>query len=178
MRFIALSFLVILSVAVSESTAPRNEGQTLSQTKSFSLPLNWKGLVPLHANRLDVERVLGSAVRAYGQLYVYESESERVNVWYSSGKCNRGPDSWRVPAETMTRLEVFPAKGSTERELVFDRSKFERREWPRPTKWATYSNDADGISIEVTDIGGDMEEIRSIVYRPKLKDRQLKCETF
>ncbi len=79
-----------------------------SQTKPFSLPLNWKGLVPLHSNRFHVEQVLGAPRRSYGQLYVDESESERVNVWYSSGQCGRGPDSWRDPADTMKRLEVFP----------------------------------------------------------------------
>ena len=78
----------------------------------------------------------------------------------------------------MTRLEVFPAKSSVFRDLLFDRSKFERRKWSRPTDWITYFNEADGISIEVTDIGGDMEELRSIVYRPRSKDRSLRCEVL
>lgn len=176
MRFTALSLLVMLSVLFSQSTNLQNERPNPSQTKYFSLPLTWKGLVPLHSNRLDVERVLGLPLRSYGQLYLYENESERVSVWYSSGKCNRGADSWRVPVNTLTRLEVFPAKSSTLRDLLFDRSRFERRKWNRPSDWVTYSNDGDGISIEVTDIGGDLEELRSIVYRPKLTDKQLRCE--
>jgi hypothetical protein len=175
---VGLVFLV--SVLMSAPTAlVLNEELTVlqvPQAEPFSLPLNWKGLVPLHSNRLDVERVLGSARRSYGQFYVYENEAERVTVWYSSGKCGRGPDSWRVPADIMTRLEVFPAKSAIFRDFLFDRSKFERRKWARPGDWVTYSNDADGISIEVTDYGGDTEELRSIVYKPKSKDKQLKCE--
>jgi hypothetical protein len=177
MRVVALGLLVVICLWVSPLNARvLNETPTFSQAEPFSLPLNWKGLTPLHSNRQDVERVLGSPRRSYAQLYVYENEAERVNVWYSSGKCGRGPDSWRVPADTMTRLEVFPFKSAIFRDLLFDRSKFERRKWTRPDDWVTYSNDADGISIEVADIGADMEEVRSIVYKPKSKDRHLKCD--
>ena len=177
MRVFALGLTVVVFLLLSTPTAfVLNETPTQSQGEPFSLPLNWKGLVPLHSSRLDVERILGSAIRSYGQLSFYENEAARVNVWYSSGQCGRGPDSWRVPAGIMTRLEVFPAKNSVFRDLLFDRSKFERRKWTRPDDWVTYSNEADGISIEVTDIGSNLEELRSIVYRPKLKDRQLRCE--
>ena len=179
-RIFALGLVFLVSVLISAPTAlvlsKKPSALEVSQAEPFSLPLNWKGLTPLHSSRFDVERVLGSPTRSYGQLYVYESDAERVNVWYSSGKCGRGPDSWRVPSDTMTRLEVFPAKSAVFRDFLFDRSKFERRKWTRPGDWVTYSNDADGISIEVTDYGGDTEELRSIVYKPKSKDKQLKCE--
>jgi len=177
MHVLELGLLVIVFLLGSPPTALYDTPLTL-QAEPFSLPLSWKGLVPLHSTRLDVERVFGSARRSYGQLSFYENAQERVSVWYSSGQCGHGPDSWRVPADTMTRLEVFPAKSSAVRDLLFDSSKFERRIWTRPDDWVTYSNDADGISIEVTDIGGDMEELRSIVYRPKSKDKSLKCGTL
>ena len=55
----------------------------------------WRGIVPLHSTRLDVERLIGSPMRPGG--ITYDLQTERVNVGYSHGGCEKG-EEWNVPA--------------------------------------------------------------------------------
>jgi hypothetical protein len=68
----------------------------------------WKGIVPLHSNRADVERLLGPpTVEDSG----YDVDGERVSVNYSSQGCREGlPAGWKVPADTVVSISVSSTK--------------------------------------------------------------------
>ena len=66
----------------------------------------WKGIVPLHSTRADVERVLGPpTVEDNG----YDIDGERVLITYSSQGCQEGlAGGWKVAANTVVSISVTP----------------------------------------------------------------------
>ncbi|HMG74574.1 MAG TPA: hypothetical protein VK582_13825 [Pyrinomonadaceae bacterium] len=64
----------------------------------------WRGIVPLHFTRADVERLLGpSNVEDSG----YDIEGEQVRISYSSEGCQEGlPAGWKVRANTVVGISV------------------------------------------------------------------------
>ena len=55
---------------------------------SFLQAQGWRGIVPLHSTRADVERLVGSPMTPNG--ITYDLKNERVNVVYSDGGCAKG----------------------------------------------------------------------------------------
>ena len=70
----------------------------------------WRGIVPLHSTRAEVERLLGPpTVEDYG----YRFEDEIATITYSSRACEEGlPGGWNVPINTVVEIRV-----SSNREL-------------------------------------------------------------
>jgi len=66
MRMIALGFLLFATVVVSQAK-------------------DWRGIVPLHSTRTEVEKLLGPPKNPSNQLATYKTESGMVTVMYASG---------------------------------------------------------------------------------------------
>ncbi len=66
----------------------------------------WRGIVPLHSTRADVERLLGPPSMNRGDTVVYEYERERASIEYSKGPCN--VNTWNVAANTVINIWVSP----------------------------------------------------------------------
>ena len=64
----------------------------------------WRGIVPLHSTRADVERLLGpSNIEDSG----YDTRGEQVRISYSSQGCQEGlPAGWKVTANTVVSISV------------------------------------------------------------------------
>jgi hypothetical protein len=73
----------------------------------------WRGIVPLHSTRADVERLLGpSNIEDSG----YDIDGVRVLLNYTSQGCQEGlPGGWNVPANTVVSISVSSAE-----ELLLD----------------------------------------------------------
>jgi hypothetical protein len=64
----------------------------------------WRGIVPLHSTRADVEKLLGQPSREDSR---YEVDDERVLISYSSQGCQAGlPGGWNVPSNTVVSISV------------------------------------------------------------------------
>jgi hypothetical protein len=68
----------------------------------------WRGIVPLHSTRSDVERLLGSPnVEDWG----YDIDDERALIAYSTHGCEEGlPGGWSVPPNTVIEIDVRSSK--------------------------------------------------------------------
>jgi len=64
----------------------------------------WRGIVPLHSTRAEVERLLGPpTVEDFG----YRFEDEIATITYSSGACEEGlPGGWNIPLNTVVEIRV------------------------------------------------------------------------
>ncbi|MDX6383830.1 MAG: hypothetical protein QOK48_1403, partial [Blastocatellia bacterium] len=64
----------------------------------------WRGIVPLHSTRGDVERLLGPPnLEDSG----YEIDGARVQISYTARGCQEGlPSGWSVPADTVVSISV------------------------------------------------------------------------
>jgi hypothetical protein len=64
----------------------------------------WRGIVPLHSTRADVERLLGPAnLEDSG----YDIDGARVLLTYTSQGCQDGlPGGWNVPSDTVVSISI------------------------------------------------------------------------
>lgn len=140
-----------------------------------SLPLEekgWRGLIPLHSTRTDVERVLGPS--SGDCRCIYRTEEEVVSVIYSRTNCKGNVPGWNVPAETVLEFTVMPLKRQDKfSELRLDKRRFVRTQDHVATT-AYYTNLAMGIRYQVS----RGEVVDSVTYIPQLKDRRLRCAGF
>jgi hypothetical protein len=134
----------------------------------------WRGLVPLHSNRSDVERLLGSpteVLSAYSTFY--RTASDTVIVSYAQGApCGIGEkySQWRVPANTIESILVTPIKEFPVSQLSIDQTKFEKRSGGHRPEDVYYIDDQDGTSIR-TYLGNVM----SMSFYPGRIDAHLGC---
>lgn len=118
----------------------------------------WKGIIPLHSTRADVERLLGPPVKPCKDSCHYDTTTEGVFVRYSGEPCEEGQENrWRVPANTVISLSVNLAEGQKLSDLKLDRRRFRKTEDPELHGYSTYENEGEGISYSVSDEG--------VVYR-------------
>lgn len=160
--------------ALVRERGPIVEGQFPGK-RPFTLPSNWKGIIPLRSTRSDVEKILGQPRESQLGPHIYENQTERVDVLYARGKCERGTGRWNVPAETVIQIQITPAKILLLEDISIDRIKYTSYRWSHPDNWITYQNKQDGIWIDTIDLGKNTEEVRVIKYLPKASDHGLKC---
>jgi hypothetical protein len=131
----------------------------------------WRGIVPLHSSRADVERLLGGASEKK-QLTTYQTEQEAVSVLYASGPpCDSDAGSqWKAPIDTVVSITVSPKNRVLLSELKTDLTTYVRLTGIHRPNIVTYLNNQDGIRIETF-----QDEVMSITYFPSASDLNLKC---
>src|SRR6266516_6252094 len=106
----------------------------------------WRGIVPLHSTREEVERLIGPPMTPGG--ITYDLKDERVDVGYSSVPCAKGwPYGWDVTPGTVTSIEVFPKRKLKLSELHLDLTKFTKFNNPHLQGEIHYNNFEEGFSV-------------------------------
>lgn len=133
----------------------------------------WRGIVPFHSTRADVERLLGRGSDFCNCLY--KTESENVQVDYLRERCakeDRIP--WNLPPDTVVGITIHPRNRALLCELELDINKFKKTEDPELRGTFYYSNDEKGITYYVLPDG----RVQSITYFGSRKDRtNLRCQS-
>ena len=137
-------------------------------TASLVQQTGWRGIVPLQSTRAEVERLIGSPMKPGG--ITYDLQTERVNVGYSYGGCEKG-EEWNVPSGTVTMIRVYPQTKVMLSDLKIDLNRFNKFINPHVGDSIVYSNKEDGIAIDTIPNG----EVVSIQYFPREKDSHLRC---
>jgi hypothetical protein len=158
MRFRALALLVIVSSVLL--IAPREANGK-----------NWKGIVPLHSTRADVERLLGQPV---GEDSDYEVEGARVQFAYAERGCQEGiPGGWKVPPDTVVSITVSTLSETKVADLLVKDRSYEKIFKVHSTE-VDYVDALEGIRF-TTDNG----LVKSVTYFASgSDDRQLRCGEF
>jgi hypothetical protein len=84
-----------------------------------SFAKGWRGIVPLHSVRLDVERLLGPPTQSspYGDYY-YKLPDELAVIQFQNVSCNEGCGfGWNVPIGTVISIGVIPRGLSSKKEV-------------------------------------------------------------
>jgi hypothetical protein len=134
----------------------------------------WRGIVPLHSTRADVERLLGPPTeRLRGNSVFYRTENETLIINYARGlPCGIGEkySQWQVPRDTVESILVTPNMGSPLSQLRIDESKYRKRSGGDRPEDIYYMNEHDGESLRVF-----MNEVTDITYSPAASDEHLRC---
>jgi hypothetical protein len=130
---------------------------------------DWRGIVPLHSTRADVERILGPAS---GKCRCsYSSGDDNVQVVYSSGNCKKGGSGgWNIRPDTVIRLIVYPKAHPRLDVLGMDLTKFTKKEDPELPGIFYYFDESEGFGMTVED-----GVVRDFFYEPAVSDRSLHC---
>jgi hypothetical protein len=142
----------------------------------------WRGIVPLHSTRADVERLLGKPAQDFdGTLVSYRLPAETIDIQYAANpQCTEEWPyySWNVPKQTVTFIRVAPrGKETLLSELKLDLSKFtkERGDSDVPTHFY-YINESDGFSLSVHEMDGARTLVGAFVYGPPSSEAGLRCK--
>jgi len=132
----------------------------------------WRGIVPLHSTRADVEQLLGKPNAKYNR---YDFENEQAEILYSRAPCTEGLEGmWNVPRDTVIQISVRP-KNLRLSDLRLNLSKYEIVKDPLQAR-TYYMNAEEGIRYNVFE--GDREDdsqVLEVYYEPTAKDRHLRC---
>lgn len=137
---------------------------------SFVQEPGWRGIVPLHSTREDVERLVGPPMTPGG--ITYDLKTDRLNVVYSAGSCLDAGAQWNVPRGTVIGIIAYPQTRLILADLKIDLNRFEKFINSHVVGGrVSYSNKEEGIGIEATSNG----EVISIQYFPRANDSDLRC---
>jgi hypothetical protein len=145
-----LSILFVLTIAATSSAR------------------GWRGIVPLHSTRADVERLLGKSTDECN--CIYRTDNEWVRVYYAKAPCEGWLSGWNVPENTVLELNVgVNLKFS---DLRIDESNFSKTY--DDATYTYYANRKEGVQYIVSYEG----DVRDIKYFPSSDDVNLRCKCF
>lgn len=90
----------------------------------------WRGIVPLHSTRSQVEELLGPPTEQNTPYsVVYKTPNETVLIYYAEGRpCGIGEkySQWRVRRNTVIEISVSPRSGSPLSQFTIDESRYKK----------------------------------------------------
>jgi hypothetical protein len=131
----------------------------------------WKGIVPLHSARVDVERLLGPS-KDKCQCF-YETEDEKIFVHYADSPCEGFLHGWDVAKDAVLMITVRSNAEMRFSDLSVDLTKFVKT-LGTDTPKVNYTDKDAGVRYEVSDLG----MISAVDYVPKRTDYNLRCKGF
>ncbi len=137
----------------------------------------WRGITPLRSTRADVEKILGppTPYSKAADAADYRTKDERVFVLYSTGSCDaNSSNGWNVPSGTVISISIEPNTKPKVVDLKLDESKYHKARDPEVRYLTHYTNETEGVSIEVNTDEGVVNAFR---YSPMSKDNNLRCTT-
>src|SRR3569832_1625643 len=133
----------------------------------------WRGIVPLHSTRSQVEQLLGPPTEQRNPYsVVYKTQNETVEIDNANGRpCGIGEkySPWSVASNTVTRISISPVPGSPLSKFIIDESKYKKLIVGHLLE-TRYINAREGEAL--TMVGN---EIRNISYFAGADDSHLEC---
>jgi hypothetical protein len=132
----------------------------------------WRGIVPLHSTRSEVEKLLGPPTEETTSSAVYVTPNETVVIYFANGHpCGIGAkySPWRVAGNTVTKIFITPNPGSPLSQLSIDESRYKKFRAGHLSE-TRYIDDLEGEAVTV--VGN---EVRSIDYFAAAEDSHLEC---
>jgi hypothetical protein len=137
----------------------------LAICSGVALGKGWRGIVPLHSTRSDVEKLLGPAP---GWNYYLENETLHFEYQTSESECGKKGALWNVPLNTVLAILVVPKERKSIAEYGLD-STYVKSQAHLLYNF-NYINEDEGIEYSAT-----RDIVNRIIYVPALKDWILAC---
>jgi len=138
----------------------------------------WRGIIPLHSSKKDVERLLGPPKGRGKYVSSYESNSEFVDIYYASGPpCGSGlTNSWSVPLGTVVGIRVTTKSVLRFDSVVSDPTAYIKSIDSKDARRVYYFDEKQGVryTLRVED-QSSVQDVMSVDYIPSKEDDRLKC---
>lgn len=140
------------------------------------LAKDWKGIIPLHSTRTDVERIL-KVTSSGKESDLFQFAEENVLIFYSQIKCTTGDArGWKVPIGTVTDISVFLKKRRSLSEILsvlnMSKDSFNIASTDA-ARYFSYSDEIAGVNIDVQG-----EFVTGVFCYHSAKDSKLGCESI
>jgi hypothetical protein len=139
--------------------------------------VEWKAIVLLHSTRNDVEKLLGKPIDK--NLDLYDTEKERVTVFYSKGTCRENKKGvWNVPKDTVLGILVAP-KEELNVAVVKEQlnQQFEKeRDMEIQNVYIYFSKD-NSIEFQTRLLLNGVEDVSFVAYSPGESGKNLLCKS-
>jgi hypothetical protein len=132
----------------------------------------WRGIVPLHSTRAEVEASIGPPMQPNG--WTYDLKNERVNIVYATANCDNNRVEWNVPRDTVISITIYPQTALVLADLQIDLTKFEKFVNVNNRDYVSYTNKEAGVAVGTRSNG----EVVVIEYFPSEQDKHLRCPKF
>ena len=132
----------------------------------------WRGIVPLHSTRADVERLLGPAnLEDSG----YEIDGARVQLTYTSQGCQEGlPGGWNVPANTVVSISVSSSKEIKLADVLVAGKNYDQIYRVHTPQLVDYVDVQEGVRYATID-----DSVQSTTYfGSEADDKKLRCGEY
>jgi hypothetical protein len=137
----------------------------LAVCSGVALGKGWRGIVPLHSTRSDVEKLLGPVP---GWNYFLENETLHFEYQTPETECGQKSALWNVPLDTVLAILVVPKERKSIAEYGID-STFVKSHTDLLNMF-NYSNEDEGVEYSAT-----RDIVDRIIYLPARKDWILAC---
>lgn len=134
-------------------------------------PKGWRGIVPLHSTRTDVERSLGPADKP-GPISIYKTPNESLYVEYATEPCKGSLPGWNVRAGTVLQFTVTSKSEQYLSDFQLDIGQYTKSH--DDAMGTYYTSVREGISYAVSPDG----TVESVSYIPSVRDSNLRCRGF
>jgi hypothetical protein len=128
----------------------------------------WRGIVPLHSTRTDVERLLGAGINK-DFVSRYYLKNENVLFHYSTGDCKSGKGAWDVPIDTVIWITISPKPNPQLSDLKIDEEMFQKSQRGHIRDEEYYENE-EGLQLTVYE-----GRVHTFLYGPAAKEKSLRC---
>jgi len=131
----------------------------------------WRGIVPLHSTRADVERLLGPPnIEDSG----YDIDAEQAVITYSAQGCEEGlPGGWNVPPNTVVSISVSSTKDLKWADLLVPGRNYEQV-YGTDTPHVAYVDVQEGVRYSTVD--GSVQTIS--YFGTEADDKKLRCGEY
>jgi hypothetical protein len=134
---------------------------------------DWRGIIPLHSTRAEVERLLGQPTMDRSDTVVYEYPGERASIEFSSGPCNVEFSPWNVSRGTVIAIWVTPKLRQLNlADLNLSQKEYVKTRDDHRPQIVYYRNESEGIEYSVDEETGTVGLIK---YLPAASDEPLRC---
>jgi hypothetical protein len=132
----------------------------------------WRGIVPLHSTRADVERLLGpSNVEDSG----YDIGGEQVRISYSSQGCQEGlPAGWKVPINTVVSISVSSKNETKLTDVLVPGKNYDRIYRVHTPQMVDYVDVQEGVRFTTAD--GSVQTMT--YFGSEADDKKLRCGEY
>lgn len=157
---VKLSATVIIMACVSLLTPGAANGKA------------WKGIVPLHSTRADVERLLGPpGLDDSG----YDIDDARVSITYSFQGCQEGlPVGWKVAPNTVVSISVSSIGEVTLSDVLVAGRNYDQIYRVHTPRAVDYVDVQEGVRYVTTE-----GEVQTIMYiASEADDKRLRCGEY
>jgi len=131
----------------------------------------WRGIVPLHSTRADVEKLLGGPTFEDSG---YDIDGERVLVSYSAQGCEEGlPGGWNVPPNTVVSIAVSSTNDLKLADVLVPGRNYEQV-YGAHTPHIDYVDVQDGVRYQTVE--GSVQTIS--YFGAEADDKKLRCGEY